>query len=110
MFKQLCPSAICKKPSQTHGHFVLTTYLYSSALFKETHRMSQRNDTFNAQFPKLTSIPYKFSHVEGHVTKYCCYVMLDRIVPVAKYSRTCIRESGQLDCFRHGQRSRVPRN
>ncbi len=72
---------------------------YSSAryiLSKETHRISQRNDTFNAQFPKLTSICCKFSCVEEHVTKYCCYVMLDRIGHVAKCSQTYVRDSSTV--------------
>ncbi len=73
--------------------------MYSSTryiLSNETHLISQRNDTFNTQFRKLTTIRCKFSCVEGHVTKYCCYVMLDTIGHVAKYCRTCIRDSSSV--------------
>ncbi len=74
--------------------FVYTNYSFARyILSKVTHRISQRNDTFKTQFPKLTSIRCKFSHVEAHVTKYCCYVMLDMIGHAAKYSWTSIRNS-----------------
>ncbi len=78
-------------------HVLTFVYTYYSSqryiLPKETCHISQRKDTFNTQFPKLTSICCKFLHVEGHMTKYCCYVMLERIGHAAKYRRTCIRDS-----------------
>ncbi len=104
----LWQSAIRKKPSQTCAHFCL--YIYSSGryiLSKETHRVLQRSDTFNTQFPKLTTICGKFSCFEGDVTKYCGYtsrvihVMLDTIGHVAKYSRTCIRDSSTVFAMRN---------
>ena len=74
--------------------FVYTCYSSTRyILSKEIHRIPQRNDTFNTQFPNLTTIHCKVSCFEGHVTKYCCYVMLDTIGHVAKYRRTCIRDS-----------------
>ncbi len=78
---------------------------YSSAryiLSKETHCISQRNDTFYAQVPKLTTMHCKFSRVEGHHTKYCCYVMLDRIGHVAAEHAF---GTPRLRCAQH---SRVP--
>ncbi len=97
-FKQLWPSAIRKKPSQSCAHFCLYTYYCSTRyiLSKETHRISQINDPFNTQFPKLSIIHCKFSCVEGHVTKYYCYVMLDTIGHVAKYLQTCIWDSSTV--------------
>ena len=87
--------SIERSPAKPMLTFVYTHY--SSARYilpKETHRISQKNDTFrpNAQFPELTSIRCKFSRVEEHVTKYC-YVMLDRIGHVVKCSRTYVRDS-----------------
>ena len=83
-----------RSPAKPVLTFVYT--YYSSAryiLSKETPHISQRNDTFNSQFPKLISIRCRIWRAEEHVTKYCCYVMLDRIGHVAKNSRTYIRES-----------------
>ncbi len=96
-FKQLWPSApFARSPAKPVLTFVYTSTYHSSTrylLSKETHRISQRNDTFTTHFPKLTTIRCKVSCVEGQVTKYCCYVMLDTIGHVVKYHRTCIRDT-----------------
>ena len=81
--------SFARSPAKPLLTFVYTHY--SSArytwytLSKETHRISQRYDTFNTQFPKLTSIRCKFLRVEAHMTKHCCYVMMDMIGHAAKY-------------------------
>ncbi len=97
-----------RSPAKPVLTFVYTYYSSTRyILSKETHRISQRNDTFNTQFPKLTTIRCKFSCVEGHVTKYCYYVMFDTIGHVAKIPPNM--HSGLLNCFRHVQYSKVPR-
>ncbi len=45
-------------------------FVYRS-LTNWTHHISQ---SFNVQFPKLTTIHWKFLHADCHVTKYCHYV------------------------------------
>ncbi len=82
--------SFARSPAKPMLTFVYTHYThYSSARYilpKETHRISQKNDTFNTQFPKLTFIRCKFSRVEAHVIKYCCYVMLGMIGHTAEYA------------------------
>ena len=79
-----------RSPSKPVLIFFFCLYIL---LFSKINLTSQRNYTFNTQFLKLISICCKFSPFEEHVTKYCCYVMQDRIGHVAKYRRTCIRDS-----------------
>ncbi len=73
------------------------TFVYTSATLQQDISYPKKLTVFhvqrNTQFPKLTTIRCKVSCVEGYVTKYCCYVMLDMIGHVAKYRQTCIRDS-----------------
>ncbi len=86
MLKQLWPSAIREKPSQTCAHFCLCILLFSKIY------LIQRNWLY---FTKILTLlihnfsniyPLQISCVEGHVTKYVIIVILDRIGHVAKYS------------------------
>ena len=82
--------------------YIHTTLQQDISYPKKTHCISQRNDTFYAQFPKLTTIRCKFSSVEGHHTKYCCYVTFNRIGHVAAKPAF---GTPRLRCAQH---SRVP--
>ena len=81
IYKQLWLSPIHKKPSWACAYFHLYMLLFIEAYYKLKLPAFHRKNTYT--FSAQLTICCKFSSVYGHVTKYCCYVMFDRISPVA---------------------------
>ena len=64
---------------------------------RKTCRISQSTHTFNAKFPKLTTVCWKFLRVEGHVTKYTRYVNVGRDCFCSKTQPNMSSHTGSID-------------